>query len=106
MTQIKVNGELKEDQRRNGARMKLCPGDWVKITIAVITLIFACGGLTWAVANNSRELDKCKVRIETNCNRSRDNLKDILSIKEDIKEIKQDIKVLLMYQKRNHDEYN
>jgi len=106
MPTVNSNNYNGNDRRRNGARLKLSVGDWLRVGSFVVLITLFIGYNRWTCVGNAKTIEAHEVNISANCNRSRDNLKDILSIKEDIGEIKQDIKVLLMYQKRNHDEYN
>jgi len=40
MGKIKLNGEVIEDRRQNGARIKLDVGDWIKIFVTIGTTFF------------------------------------------------------------------
>lgn len=100
MAAIKLpNGTLKEDQRINGARLKLVAGDWIKIICVLIAIVWGYAVLTATVNHNSTLLAEQNTDVKDNTIRSRTNEIDITIIKADIAEIKQDVKSILRMMK-------
>ena len=106
MSVIKLpNGDTKEDQRKNGARLKLTIADWIKIICLLVAIILAFGHLQWQVAANCDILNKYTKIVDNDTVKIKISEKMteqiIATIKEDIREIKADvadIKKLLLHQ--------
>ena len=90
-----ANGEEIGDRRTNGARLKLAVGDWLKIILFLITIVWGYAILTATVHNNSKVLANQDEEINETTIRSRTNETNIIGLKEDVKEIKQDVKTIL-----------
>ena len=96
MANIKLpNGDIKPDQRTNGARLKLCIGDWLKIICVVIGLVWGYAILTNTVFGNSKVLAQQVIETGANTVRSIYNERTIDLIQDDVKVIKQDVKDIL-----------
>ena len=90
-----ANGEEIGDRRTNGARLKLAVGDWLKIILFLITIVWGYAILTATVHNNSTAIAQQDKTIMEADKRSIVNENSIIALKDDVKEIKCDVKTIL-----------
>ena len=81
---IKLDDKVFPDRRTNGDRLKLDWSDWWKVCSVIIILILAGGNIKWTVNNHSELLAKQELKLKETSDLTRDNRKDIESIKESI----------------------
>ena len=81
------NNEVIPDRRKNGARIKLDIGDWIKIMSVVVVVILGVGNIKWTVNNHSEVLAEQVKTIKTNTELIRDNCKDIEYLKQSFEKI-------------------
>lgn len=106
MAFVEVNGKIKKDERRNGARLKLSGSDWLKILLFVLGLSYTCGTISTAVANNSKINGEQDARISAvegevhkainHCSINDRDIDNFKGIVEDLKEGQQKIFDLLL----------
>ena len=101
MGNIKLpTGEIKQDQRVNGARIKLDVFDWVKIFITIFTtfaiIVFGAGKLLTIVNNHSEVLAKQEIQINTNAKELAKTGSEITNIKENVFYIRGKIDTLVL----------
>ena len=90
------NGQTKDDQRKIGnGRLKLAVGDWLKIILFIITIVWGYAILTATVHNNSTAIAQQDKTIMEADKRSIVNENSIIALKDDVKEIKCDVKTIL-----------
>lgn len=102
MTRVLVNGELKEDQRKNGARLKLDVKDWIKIGCIIGGFIFGYATLYATVNTNKEVNDKQEEKIETVLKVSTVNQTEQKYLKTEISEVKQTTKEIQVEQNVMH----
>lgn len=96
MGNIKLpNGEIKQDQRTNGARIRLDIGDWLKIVSMIAIIILGIGKMQWTISQHSLTLCAYEEDIKENRSTSRDNRKDIESMKASIDRIDKNVMEIL-----------
>ena len=81
------DGTIKEDQRKNGARIKLDLGDWIKIVSVVVVVILGFGNIKWTVNQHSQVLAETIQTVKINTGIIRDNCKDIEYLKQSFNKI-------------------
>ena len=96
---IKVGNGLIPERRVNGARIKLDIADWVKISITIFTtfaiITFGAGKLLTIVNNHTEVLAEQGIKLKETSELSRDNRKDIESMKASIDRIDRNVVSLL-----------
>ena len=87
MGSVKLGDETISDRRRNGSRLKLDTGDWIKIVSVVIVVILGFGNIQWTVNNHSGLLAEQSNTIKTNTGLIRDTCKDVEFLKKTMDKI-------------------
>jgi hypothetical protein len=79
------SGEVIQDRRRDGARLRLDIGDWIKIySSIVITLlsgIWFASNVNFTVKQHCEDITKLKIDVEKVTKNTNDNTMEIQSIK-------------------------
>jgi hypothetical protein len=100
MGKIKLkSGEVIDDRRGNGARLRLDTGDWIKIYSSMGSLLIAgiwfSANITFTVKQHCVDILKLQSDVEKTIKNTNDNTMDIQSLKGTLSKVDSNVEKLL-----------
>lgn len=84
MGKVKVHGQLIEDRRTNGARIRLDTGDWIRIGVIATTVVLGIGSIKFTTDATAKLASENSLIINHNTQRIIRSEGEIGNLKEHI----------------------